>query len=91
MSLLLDGMAKWFSETYLAVAAILLISGTSWIFAASVYRAQGRGGWEVSAVYDSVGIGVTAFGVYSLLKAQKLRAESQCNGGIPSVPPRHST
>lgn len=81
-------MTKWFWETYLLVAAVLLILGISWIFAATAYlMAQGV---SSVAAYDIVGVVATGFGVYSMLTAQKLYTESQRNGGIPPVQPQNA-
>lgn len=76
-------MAKWFWETYLAVAAILLILGLTWILAATAYYTSVHGS-EVGAIVDElIGVVATALGIYSLLRAQKLYTESRRNGGMP--------
>ena len=82
MSVPSNRMAKWFWKTCLTVAAVLLILGIGWVFAATLYLVT-QGGSSSTTVLEVLGVVATAVGVYCILRAQKLYTESRRSGGIP--------
>lgn len=80
-------MAKGFWETYLAVAAVLLVLGMLWIFATIAYGVQQWSSWSLGPVYATAGVVATSFGAYAMLKAKKLYDESRRDGGFSPTRP----
>ncbi len=62
-------MAKGFWETYLIVAAVLLIMGIPVIFSTVAYGLEAWSSWALGPVYATAGVATTAVGIYALLRA----------------------